>query len=965
MTVEFRLLGEVEATVDGAPVMIGFAQLRCLLAVLLVEANHIVSADQLLDRAWRPHRKPHRPRDAVHQRIALVRKALVPVPGVSITTHAAGYQLVVDPELVDLHRFQALVGQARASQDDDSAVTLFTQALGLRRGEPLAGVTDTAWVSSVRARLLQQCHAAELDLTDIRLRLGHHATLLAELPDRVERHPLDERLAGQYLLALYRSGRQADALARYEQVRHRLADELGVDPSSPLQQLHQRILHAAPDLTVPTHVTEPVTTLPVPRQLPAPPRLFTGRTTELAQLDATLDEHTDTSGTVVLSAIGGTGGIGKTWLALHWAHAHLDRFPDGQLHVNLRGFDPVGQPVSPGTAVRGFLDSLGVAPAAIPVDLDAQTGLYRSLVAGRRMLIVLDNARDTGQVTPLLPGSPTCTVLVTSRHHLGGLVTAHGARRVDLDVLPEREARQLLARHLGPDRVTAEPEAVDELVARCAGLPLALGIVAARATRHPDFPLAVLADELRDRSGRLDALDPGDPQASLRVVLSWSHHALSEAASDAFGLLGLAPGADIGLPAAASLFARPPAASQALLNELEDASLVQRHTPDRYRMHDLVRLYATEHHSPTERDAALRRVLDFYVHTAHAADRLLDPRRPAVRLDAPVPGTRHHEPRDMPAAIVWFEVERHNLLAAQQTARTHAWHLAVWQLAWVLVNFHVRRGHRHDDRAVWQVAVDAAAHLPDPAAGIRAHRYLGRACTELGCHDDASLHLRQALILAERHQDAAEQALAHHQLARSWERREDNGRALAHATRALELCRTLGRPAWEADALNGVGWHAARLGDYDTARVHCQAALTLHRRHHDVDGEADTLDSLGYIDHHTGHHHRAVDHYRQALTLFRGLGNTYESAATLDRLGHPHVALGEYEQARTVWREAAELYRTQRRDTDAEHVQSQLDILDQGTAEGGAGSPEAHGITGSAVSRFESVRAKNGVSANN
>lgn len=951
MTVEFRLLGEVEATVDGAPVMIGFGQLRCLLAVLLVEANHIVSVDQLLDRAWRPQRRPHRPRDAVHQRMALVRKALATVPGVTITTHAAGYQLVVDPELVDLHRFQALVKQARGSQDDDSAVTLFTQALGLRRGEPLGGVTDTAWVSSVRARLSQQCHAAELDLTDIHLRLGHHATLLAELSDRVERHPLDERLAGQYLLALYRSGRQADALARYEQLRHRLADELGVDPSSPLQQLHQRILHAAPDLAVPTSVTEPAVARPVvPRQLPAPPRLFTGRATELALLDATLDERTETSGTVVTAAIGGTGGIGKTWLALHWAHAHLDRFPDGQLHVNLRGFDPTGQPVSPITAVRGFLDSLGVAPAAIPVDLDAQTGLYRSLVAGRRMLIVLDNARDTAQVTPLLPGSPTCTVLVTSRHHLGGLVTAHGARSVDLDVLPEREARQLLARHLGGDRVTAEPEATDELVARCAGLPLALGIVAARATRHPGFPLAVLADELRDRSGRLDALDPGDPQATLRVVLSWSHHALSEAAADAFGLLGLAPGPDIGLAAAASLFARSDTATQALLNELEDASLVQRHAPGRYRMHDLVRLYATEHHSAGERDTALRRVLDFYVHTAQVADHLLDPHRPAVRLDAPVPGTRPHGPRDMPAAMAWFEAERHNLLAAQQTARTHAWHLAVWQLAWVLANFHVRRGHRHDDRAVWQFAVDAAAHLPDPTAGVRAHRYLGRACTELGCHEDASWHLRQALFLAERHQDAAEQALAHHQLARAWERRGDDSRALEHATRALDLCRTLGRPAWEADALNGVGWHAARLGDYDTARAHCQAALTLHRHHHDVDGEADTLDSLGYIDHHTGHHHRAIDHYRQALTLLRGLGNTYESAATLDRLGHPHVALGQYEQARTVWREAAELYRTQRRDTDAEHVQSQLDTLD--------------GTTGSDESRYELERARNGVRAN-
>ncbi|MEV6825229.1 BTAD domain-containing putative transcriptional regulator [Amycolatopsis sp. NPDC051102] len=933
MTVEFRLLGEVEAAVDGTPITIGFAQLRCLLAVLLVEANHIVSADQLLDRAWRPHRLPRHPRAAVHQRIALVRKALATAPGVTITTHPGGYRLVADPQLVDLHRFRALAGQASAGGHGDHAVTSLTRALGLWRGEPLAGVTDTAWVGSVRTTLLQQRHAAELDLTDLRLRSGQHATLLAELADRVERHPLDERLAGQYLLALYRSGRQADALARYERLRRDLADELGVHPSPPLRQLHQRILHAAPDLAAPAAAagTGPAP-LPVPRQLPAPPRMFTGRATELARLDAIFDAQPAAGGAVTIYAIGGAGGIGKTWLALHWAHAHLDRFPDGQLHVDLRGFDPAGQPVPLVTAVRGFLDSLGVDPATIPIDPDAQVGLYRSLVAGKRMVIVLDNARDTEQVRPLLPGSPTCTVLVTSRHHLGGLVTAHGAHRVDLDVVPEPEARLLLTRHLGHDRVAAEPEAVDALVACCAGLPLALGIVAARATRHPGFPLAVFADELRDQSGRLDALDPGDPRATLRTVLSWSHHALSEAAEVAFGLLSLAPGPDIGLPAAASLLARSSGTARALLNELENACLVQQHTPGRYRMHDLIRLYATEYatrqHSPAERDAALQRALDFYLHTAHAADRLVDSGRPAVRLEAPAPATQPHELPDMAAAMAWFETEHANLVAARQAAVDHAWLPSAWQLAWVLTTFHARRGHRQDDLSAWRAAVAAAAHLPDHAAGVRAHRYLGRAYAELDRHEDASRHLDQALALAERHHDVAEQALAHHQLARAWERREDNRRALEHATRALELCRALGRPAWEANALNGVGWLTSRLGDYATARDHCLAALTLHRRHDNTGGEADTLDSLGHIDHHTGRHDRAIDHYRQALTLFRRLGNTYESAATLDRLGHPYVALGHHEQARAVWREAAELYGAHGRDADATEVRQRLATLD-------------------------------------
>ncbi|WP_410593699.1 BTAD domain-containing putative transcriptional regulator [Amycolatopsis sp. lyj-23] len=937
MTVEFRLLGEVEAAVDGVPADIGFAQLRCLLAVLLVEAGHVVSADQLLDRAWRPHRLPRRPRDAVHQRIALVRKALAAVPDVAVTTHPGGYRLVVDPQLVDLHRFRTLVERTRAGERDEAAVAAFGQALGLWRGDPLAGVPDTAWVASVRTTLLQQRHAAELDLADIRLRLGQHAGLLAELSDRVERHPLDERLAGQLLLALYRSGRQADALARYEQLRRALADELGVHPSPPLRRLYQQILHAAPELAGPTARaapavrTEPART-PVPRQLPAPPRLFTGRAAELARLDTLLDDRPETGGAVVISAIGGTGGIGKTWLALHWAHTRLDRFPGGQLHVDLRGFDPAGQPVPLVTAVRGFLDGLEVDPGTIPADPDAQVRLYRSLVAGKRMVIVLDNARDAAQVVPLLPGSPTCTVLVTSRRHLGGLVTTHGAHCVDLDVIPEHEARDLLTRHLGHDRVAAEPEAVDELVACCAGLPLALGIVAARATRHPDFPLAVLADELRDRSGRLDALDPGDPRTTVRTVLSWSHHALSDAAGTAFGLLSLAPGPDIGLPAAAALLARPSGATRLLLNELENACLLRQHTPGRYRMHDLVRLHATEHatrrHDPAERDAALRRVLDHYLHLAHAADRLLDARRPDVPLETRAPGADADEPRDMAAAMAWFETEHANLVDAQRAAEERAWHSPVWQLAWVLTTFHARRGHRQDDLSAWRAAVAAAAHLPGLAAA-RAHRYLGRAEGELDRHEDASRHLDQALALAERHRDPAEQALAHHQLARAWERRDDHRRALEHATRALELCRALDRPAWEAHALNGVGWHASRLGDHDTARACCQAALALHRRHDNPSGEADTLDSLGYIDHHTGHHDRAVDHYRQALTLLRRLGNTYESAATLDRLGHPYIALGRPEQAREAWREAAELYGAHGRDSDADRVRRQLETLDE------------------------------------
>ncbi|MGH3623143.1 MAG: ATP-binding protein, partial [Sciscionella sp.] len=353
---------------------------------------------------------------------------------------------------------------------------------------------------------------------------------------------------------------------------------------------------------------------PVPRQLPAPPRWFTGRARELATLTTALDEMAEQNNTVVISALAGTGGIGKTWLALHWANQHLDRFPDGQLFVNLQGFAPSRTPMTPATAVRSFLDAFGVDPARIPVDLDAQVGLYRSLVAGRRMLIVLDNARDATQVTPLLPGSPTCTVLVTSRDRLQGLVTGHGARPLPVDVLSESEARELLAARLGAQRVAAEPEAVAELLACCGGFPLALSIVAGRAQAHSEFPLAVLAAELREAATRLGALDEDDPAASLPAVLSWSYRALTSEHARVVGLLGIVPGPDIGLPAVASLTALPTSRVRAVLRVLERVSLLHQDTPGRYRMHDLVRLYVAEHAGRDQpedvQEAALRQLAD-------------------------------------------------------------------------------------------------------------------------------------------------------------------------------------------------------------------------------------------------------------------------------------------------------------------------------------------------------------------
>ncbi|MGY0058181.1 AfsR/SARP family transcriptional regulator [Streptomyces sp. LZ34] len=956
MAVTFGLLGGIEAWVDDRPMDLGHVRQRCVLAALLVDANRSVSVDQLADRVW-GDRPPQRFRTALYSYLSRLRTALSEA-GVGIGKEAGGYVLAAETAAIDLYRFRELVAEARGAADDVRAEALLEQALGLWRGDAF-GAVDTPWFNALRDTLGQERFAAELDRNDAGLRRGRHGELLAGLFTRAGERPLDERLAGQLMLALYRCGRPSEALEHFRRTRHRLVDELGIGPSRPLEQLHQRILEADPALAaspaspaspapaasaapapaapaapaVPPAPPSAPPRIPVPRQLPAPPPAFTGRARELLRLSEVCDVRAEAEAggeTVVISAIGGIGGVGKTWLAVRWAHENMARFPDGQLYVNLRGFDPSAEPVPPPVAVRGFLDALGVVPDSIPVDLDAQTALYRSLLAGRRVLVVLDDARDAGQVRPLLPGSPTCTVLVTSRSRLTSLVTTHGALPLPLDVFGAGEARELLVRHLGAGRIEAEPAVVDALLEHCAGLPLALGIVAARAATHPELPLAALAEELREAATRLDALDTGDLTANLRAVFSASHRALSAPAAELFGLLGLAPGPDIGLPAAACLVGRGVPRTRVLLGELEAAYLVQRHGPDRYRMHDLVRLYAAECGRAEESGRAadaLRRLVDFYLHTAFAANRLVDgpntPFRP--ELDPPAPGCVPVRLEDPGAALDWFDAERACVLAAQRLALKQERHTAVWQLAWTLISYHWRGAHFRDHLRVWRAGLAAAERQGHPPARALAHWRLGQAASHLGQGAEALDHLGRALAVYEQAGDVPGQAHAHRTLGWVWEQQGDREAALSHAGQALRLYEGLGNPVWRANQLNAVGWCHAQLGRYDEARDHCERALVLFRAEAGRGAEASTLDSLGYIAYHTGRHDRALDHYAEALELFREAGNAYDEADTLANIADAQQALGRAGEARENRLRALDLYRAQRREAKARHVQDQLD----------------------------------------
>lgn len=670
-----------------------------------------------------------------------------------------------------------------------------------------------------------------------------------------------------------------------------------------------------------------------PRQLPPPPRLFTNRIAELSRLTAASDELAQQKATVVVSAVGGTGGIGKTSLVLHWAHQHAEQFPDGQLFVDLRGFDPSRQPMSTAEAVRGFVDALAGGQVAIPAGIDAQVGLYRSLAAGRRMLIVLDNARDSAQVTPLLPGSPTCMVVVTSRHYLAGLISAHGARSVDLDVLSDAEAYQFLADQLGKDRLTAEPAATADLVACCAGLPLALSIISARASRHPEFPLTLLADELRNQATRLDGFEAGEIPLDLRAVFSTSYADLPSEAATLFGLLGLAPGPDIGLLSAASLIGLPVARTRKVLRELEVAHLVAQPVPGRYRMHDLIRLFATAqaHESRTEdvRRAGLRRLVDFFLHTASTGYRLIDPVCRPVELAPPVSGCHPHFFSNLAAALEWFDAEHDCFLPIQQAAMERGWYTTGWQLPWVLDAFCRRRGHVHERLASWQLGLNAANHDGDKIAICYAKLSLAGYNGLIGRYDEALAHLQDALHLARTTNDRPSEAFAHAMLAGILSKQGHNGSAVDHATKALHLYQVLNLPMLEADALNAIAWHLAQAGHHQEALGHCQNALDLFSQHPYPKGEADLLDTMGYVAHHTGRHDDALDYYKRALALYREIGMTTGEAITLEHVGHTYVALGQHEPARQAWDTAQGLYCDQYLTADRERVQQQLASLEE------------------------------------
>jgi tetratricopeptide (TPR) repeat protein len=546
-----------------------------------------------------------------------------------------------------------------------------------------------------------------------------------------------------------------------------------------------------------------------------------------------------------------------------------------------------------------------VPPQQVPPLPEAQAGLYRSLLTDRKVLIVLDNARDEQQVRPLLPPSPGSLVLVTSRSQLSGLAVADGARLLSLDVLSLAEAVELLAARLGSARAAAEPGAAGQIASLCACLPLALAVAAARAAARPGFALDALAGELTDAAGRLDALDVGDPGSSVRAVFSWSTRQLTGEAARMFRLLGLHPGPDISVPAAASLAAIAQPGARRLLGELARAHLIAEHVPGRYAFHDLLRAYAAEqaHHTDTDtgRREATGRMLDHYLHTAAQAARLRNPTTDPVVLATPRPHADPGQPADRHQALAWFEAEHQALLAAVALAARYGFDSHAWQLPWAMAHFLQIRGYWQEWAETQRTALAAAIRLGDSAAQALSGRYLADALTCLGDHDQAGDHYASSLTLCQRNGDRFAEARTQQSLGVAAECQGRYADALGHDEQALRLFQAVGDQANEAITLNNVGWCHGLLGDYQQARAFCRRALALSA---EIGLGASAWDSLGYAEHHLGNLAEAAACYQRALSLAQEFGDCHADAQILTHLGDNYHAAGELAQAREAWQQA-------------------------------------------------------------
>jgi DNA-binding SARP family transcriptional activator/Tfp pilus assembly protein PilF len=960
VVVRFRILGPLEVWTGRDWEGIGAPKWRALLAALLLNQGQAVSTDRLIAELWGDE-PPDRAANLISVYVFRLRRVLGDPEGRALTTRAPGYQLLLDPGDLDAGRFEELAGQGRralAAGDFQRAAEVLAEALALWQGRALADVPPSALVTAEAGRL-EESRLAALELRiEADEGCGLHAQLVPELRRLLSDQPLREGLWSLLIRALDAAGRRAEALTAYGEARRVIAEELGVDPGPELQRLYHALLtpdrisprqpagppapgphgapaagSPAPRARAPSQGARPARAASrrVPAQLPADVPDFTGREEPLKRLRALVSEaRRRDNPAVTVAVVAGAPGLGKSALAVHAAHALRPSFPDGQLYVSLLGGS--AQPVTPDEALARFLRDLGVDGARVPVDAEERAAMYRTRLAERRMLIVQDDARDAAQVRPLLPGTGSCAVIVTSRHRLSDLA---GSQLVDLDVLDEREAAELFTRIIGAERADAEPDAVRDVLAVCAGLPLAIRIAGARLTARRGWSVRTLADRLADQHRRMDEFTAGD--LAVRAAFQVSFDTLQRPATQGsidparvFRLLGVWPGPSTGLPAAVALIGAPENRTAGALEVLVDANLLESPAPDRYQLHDLLRVYAAERaeadEAPQAIEEALRRVLCWYLHTADAAASVVSPHRDRVPLDLPEPGC---EPLAFVAAeqaLDWCEQERANLVAATRQAAASGLHDIAWKLpvaAMVCFDF---LGYRTEWITTHRIGLASARELGDRRAEVWILNNLGMVLSQQR-DDDAIGYFEQAMAIHRETGDRQGQAKAANNLAFHYRLLGRHEEAAAMLLDALDLKRQVGHRYGESIALCNLGEAYLELGRYDEAIERSREALAVIREIGSARLEGYALYNLGRIDLELGRTAEAADGLEQALGLHRSAGDRYGEAQDLQYLGDARARAGGQAEAREMWTRARGLFERLGEDSRAAELAAKLEEL--------------------------------------
>lgn len=851
------MLGSLEVCDQGSVVDLGPPRVRVMCGILLARPGGLVAIERFVDELW-PERPPPDARALVRGYVSRLRRALRCGPSSAdrVVTRKPGYLLRVEDDELDLHRFERLVAQARAAVkagEPGRGVELFQRAHDLWRGDPFADVPRTASIAATATWLAEQRRTTREEWFDAALAAGQTTDVLNKLAEFVAAHPLRERPAGQLMLALYRSGRQAEALEQYQRIQRALADEVGIDPGAELRQLHQRILSADPTLNPPNG---PVATARTPRQLPRDLPMFVSRGRELADLATLLDANENP--VIVLH---GAPGVGKSALAVRTAHLSASRFADGQLHVNLRGFTPAVRPLSSAEALHQLLRALDVAGTDIPVGVDEAAALLRTVVAGRRLLFVLDNAATAAQVRPLLPG---CAVLVTSRVRL---VALEGAQHFHVRPLSPDAANTMLDGLISDPRPAEEPDATRRLAELCDNLPLGLHVAAARLNARPCWAVRDLVDRLVNERDRLTELAAGD--VALRSSLAVSHTALHDSdnptdrrAAEALCVFGLLPVTGFDLELAAAVLDTSTGEADRIIERLLDAHLVEETAPGRFHMHDLIRLFASELGTdtipPQTQRAAFTRLLGHYLATTCRANALAYPHRthhPVSEVDTPpLPLISHAE------ALRWLDDQRDNMIAVVQQALP---------------------GHAEHTRLGVDLALTLHWHLLSGANNLQ----------------DATTFQKEVVRAAERLGDRRAQAFAHGSLAVNLRHIGQLDQACVHGRAELAICREIGDRFGEQRALGNLGHAHLARNHPEQAIVHLEQQLELAR---DIDapiGQAFALVNLGKAHHQLGHSDEAVKMIEKGLAWYEETGDHYRQCDGHEVLARIHLDLGQYDES--------------------------------------------------------------------